>query len=177
MATPPATTAGKLPLPVGGQQRDMGQLQNFQDVEIIRFKGQGEGHGGKVGEGPLGLQGKQGRPGAPVFLELGFVRQKKPFTGKLRMGIEQVVDGLKPEVAHAHVVFVGVDQGHRAAVAPFAHHGAVLPGQQVLKVSNDLSGHEGWLGSQFGNDRFWWAAPTLHFTRFSSGTKRMSVTA
>ncbi len=59
------------------------------------------------------------------------------------MGIEKVIDGLKTEVAHPDVIFVGVDQGHRAAVAPFAHYRAVLTGQQVLEVGNDFSGHEG----------------------------------
>ena len=142
-ATPPATMAGNCSVTFGGQQRDMGQFQDFEDIKIIGFKGKGEGYGGEVGEGPLGLEREQGRLRALVFLKQGVIRQKNPFTGEIGMGIEKVIDGLKTEIAHAHVIFVGVDQGHRTAVAPFAHHRAVLAGQQVLEVGNDLSGHEG----------------------------------
>ena len=54
---------------LSSQERQVRQLQDSQDAQIIGLEGQGEGHGGKIGEGALGFQGEQGRLGAAVFLE------------------------------------------------------------------------------------------------------------
>ena len=55
--------------------------------------------------------------------------QKGPFADKARVGIEQVVHGLKAQVAHAHGVNLRIDQGHGKTGAPLAHHRALFLGQ------------------------------------------------
>ena len=52
----------------GGQQRYPGALQNLQDVGVIGLEGDGKGQGGKILQGPLGLQAQERGAGAAVFL-------------------------------------------------------------------------------------------------------------
>jgi hypothetical protein len=127
--------------PVCSQKRDVGQLQDFEDIEIIRFKREGESHSGKVSKGPLGLEREKRCVTALIFLELDLIRQKNPLTSEVGVGIEKVVDGLETEVTHPHLIFLRVDQGHGTAMAPLPHYRPALAGQQVLQMRNNLSGH------------------------------------
>ena len=56
--------------PVGGSQGNPGAGQNLQHVWVVGLKGDGKGHRGEIGKGPLGLQGKDRGTGAPVLLPL-----------------------------------------------------------------------------------------------------------
>ena len=76
-----------------------------------------------------------------IFLELDLIRQKNPLTSEVGVGIEKVVDGLKTEITHPHLIFLGVDQSHGTAMAPLPHYRPALAGQQVLQLCNNLSGH------------------------------------
>ena len=140
-----------------GQQRNPGPLQDLQDIRVIGLKGDGEGQGGEVRQGPLRLQGEDGGAGALVLPPILRAGEKGALAVEAYGVVEQPVNGLKAQVAHGHRVDLGVDQGHGPAGPPVPHHCASFLGQDFLQAGFDLGGH----GSELSQAWKWWAVPTL----------------
>ena len=132
VATPPARTRGSPGPRSAASKGRPGPRQEVQDIRVVSLKGDGEGHRGKIRQGPLGLEGEDGGAGAAVLVCLLGGGQKGPFADESRVGVEQVVDGLKAQVAHGHRVDLGIDQGDGKAGAPLPHHRALFLGEKVF---------------------------------------------
>ena len=110
-------------------ERQVAELENGRQVQVIVFKGDRERHQVELVEGTLGFDRNQREAGAAVFVEVFRVGQEEPLAEGVFAAVEHPVDGLQAEVAHPLIVAVRVDQGHRQSAAPGLGAGAGLLGR------------------------------------------------
>jgi hypothetical protein len=96
---------------VARAQRDAGEAQDLQNVQVVVLEGDGEGHGIEVPERRVRLEARERTAGALELRLFGVVGEKRPLAGDVREPVEHPVHALEPEVRHPDVVEVGVHEG------------------------------------------------------------------
>jgi hypothetical protein len=81
-------------------------------MEIIVFKGDGQGNQVKILQRPLRFHRQQRGCSRRTFV---FVRQEKTLAETIVTLVDQMINGLKTEIAHPLVIGVGVNQGDAIA--------------------------------------------------------------
>ena len=111
-AEPPRITRGSRGPAVPGTERDAGQAEDLEDVEVVVLEGDREGHRVEIPERRVGLEAREGPAGALELGLLGVVRQEGPLAGHVGHPAEHPVDALEAQVRHPDEVQVRVHDGH-----------------------------------------------------------------
>ena len=74
-----------------------------------------------IGQGSVRLHG-----GWPCLFRCARFRKKCSFTDNMIKAVEKPIDGLKPEIGHAHVIAIGINQGNADSGVPRFSDGSDL---------------------------------------------------
>ena len=115
---------------VAGAQRDLRQIEQAQDVDVVALIGDREADHLEIGQRALRLERQRRRRCPPHLLEVRGFGHEHALADHVGQRIEMAIDRLEAEVRHPDSVGIGIDERDRDAAAPVAVHGPLLGGQQ-----------------------------------------------
>jgi len=118
--------------------RKVSQIEEGQDVKEIVLERDGESEDVEVGKGSLGFERKKRRMGVQMFLKILGFGKENPFTEYVLDRIEAMVDGLKSQVGHSHIIMVGIDETNGDLPAPGLMDGPSLLFENGLCLLNEF---------------------------------------
>ena len=126
-----------------GQQLDLAQLQDAQQVEIVHLERDGEANQGEAVKRQLVLQAQKRRPRMLVLTLLILRRQEESFTCRVTTPIQQIVDDVQSQIRHADEVGIGIDQGKVLPRACWKREIPLLAFQLLAHAPLDLPAQDG----------------------------------
>ncbi len=101
---------------IGRANRYTSQTQHRQNIRVIPFEGDGERDHVKIAHQRLRFERDQRHLRCELLFQLLLWRKKNPLAHNVVLRVEQLIDGLKTQVRHSHVVRVWKGQGHTEAI-------------------------------------------------------------
>ena len=121
--------------PLAGLERDPGQVEQAQHVQVVALVGHGEADQVEVGQRPLGFEREGPAAAAAELIDVHGVGEEHPLAHDVGDLVQMPVDRLESEVRHPHGVRVRIDERDRDATAPVLADRALLGREQGLGLS------------------------------------------
>src|SRR5215470_7922148 len=109
-------------------------MEDREQVQIVSLKGDRKGEEIEIREHPALLERQQQLPARRHRLPLVEIGQEGAVSGDLRLGVENLEDGLKPEVGHRHRVDIGVNDASRDIAPAVAREEHTLASDSLLRA-------------------------------------------
>ena len=127
---------------VSGQDGDAPHFQDRRHVEIVHFKTDRQTEDFEIRQRPAVLQGNERFPCLLEDLHEVLVRQESPFAEPVLAAVHFAVDDLHPQIAHGHVIRIGITDSHGMTRAERILYSPRFLGHQIIQRFLYLPAHE-----------------------------------